>query len=36
MLKLITNVVTTASTITISFNASAGIAADTFRAIVIG
>ena len=34
--EIITNVVTTASTITISFNASANIAADTFRAIVIG
>ena len=34
--EIITNVVTTASTITISFNASANIAADTFRAIIIG
>lgn len=34
--EIITNVVTTASTITISFNASSTIAADTFRAVVVG
>ena len=34
--EIITNIVTTASTITISFNASATVAADTYRAIIIG
>jgi hypothetical protein len=34
--EIITNIVTTASAITISFNASAEVAADTYRAIIIG
>ena len=34
--EIITNIVTTASAITISFNASSTVAADTYRVIVIG
>ena len=34
--EIITNIVTTAATISISFNASATVAADTYRVIVIG
>ena len=34
--EVIANVVTTASTVTITMNASANVAADTFRAIIVG